>query len=152
MTVTTLINEYIEPALEQEDGTFVETGPTLIEPRVRPDGSGVLFVGSYSGTLHVDLDEFDDVTNDRDALTSELITNGPVLLLDARIGANGTIEPESLYVRIVYNYHYRPREHGNEDLFAEYYAVSVNHINDTQQTAWHLTHTTERDEVRLLYQ
>lgn len=104
-------------------------------------------IDRYAGErVRISLDEFDDVTNDRDALDTDVLSGDDALLLS--ITLRDGIVSEKVGLNLLHGYHDRGARY--DDLFAEYYSIGEDFVQDTQHTAWHLNQAHDSDERHLL--
>lgn len=121
------------------------TKPYSIDIKPRVDGPPVLEVvmeAIGNQTYHFDFEHATDVSDEREFLTTGLVNTSPVLLVDLNESSDGFIEHGPTNVRLIYDTFERVPDCKT---VAEYYSIGEEWRNDTQQTAWHLTHRADRD-------
>lgn len=122
------------------------TKPYSIDIRPRVDGPPVLEIvmeAIGNQTYHLDFEHATDVSDEREFLTTGLVDTYSVLLVDLNESSDGFIKHGPTNVRLVYDTFERVTV---GKTVAEYYSIGEEYHNDTQQTAWHLTHRADRDE------
>lgn len=101
----------------------------------------IVFGRRGDATYTLDFEHGYDVGGEEDFLTTGLVNTSPVLLVKFQEDVYGAIDQE-IYLRcnLIYDAFEREREHDGAETVAEFFDFAPELINDTQQTAWHLTH------------
>lgn len=101
----------------------------------------IVFSRTGPATYTIGFEHGRDVSGNEDFLTSGLIDTSPVLLVKFAEDQHGAIDQDVyLGCNLIYDSFERHRTDGDDETIAEYYSFAPELINDTQQTAWHLTH------------
>jgi hypothetical protein len=124
---------------ELDDG--VKPYSMEIKPRIGDDPLlEIVFSRRGDATYTLDLWLASDVSDKSEFITAGLVNTSPVLLVEFSEDQHGAIDQERyLGCKLVYDTFEREREHGDTETVAEYYSFAPELVDDTQQTASHLT-------------
>jgi len=108
-----------------------------------------VFERQGNATYTLDFSLGRDITNRQDFLTEGLVNTSPVLLVKFDEDVHGAINQEKyLGCDLIYDTFEREQEHDDSETVAEFFEFAPEWINDTQQTAWHLSHH-DSDDPRI---
>jgi hypothetical protein len=139
-TLRTLKEEYLDEGLE----------PETVQMKLNIDLEAQVVIDfPHRGIFEIPVAKLEDVTDDRNALDETVLEDG-ALLVTFQKDNDGAILGEAS-ARLLYDYHIREHDVGEDALVAEYYHLGEEYLNDTQQTAWHLNSAIDRFEQHYLY-